>query len=66
MVLILAAGCAGVVVRGLLRWAAGRQSGGCGGCGGCAKCEPTPGEKPGIESPRRIVFLPVEHLRRKR
>ena len=63
MVLGLVAGCAGMMARGVLRWAAGRQRG---GCGGCAKCEPAPGGKPAIESTKRIVFLPVESLGRKR
>ena len=63
LVLILVAGCAGIITRGVVRWATGPQRG---GCGGCAKCEPGPGEKPISEPARRIVFLPVEHLNRKR
>lgn len=63
LVLILVAGCAGAMARGMLRWAAGRQRG---GCGGCAKCEPKPGGKAVPNATRKIVFLPVEHLGRKR
>ncbi len=63
MVLALVAGCAGLIVRGMLRSAAGRRRGACGGCG---KCGPPAADKTAAKIASRTVFLPVEHVGRKR
>ncbi|HSI33866.1 MAG: hypothetical protein ACAI43_27645 [Phycisphaerae bacterium] len=65
LVLTLVAACCAYVVLGAWRTLAGRRSklGNCcsKGCGGNAQNEPTTGT-----GNRRIVFLPVEMLRKRR